>query len=104
MAEALARQPRLHVSGVTRATALADTLIAVGTRGRGALRGMLLGSVSQEAIDRARCPVAVIGADPLEPEDGDATGRAGADREVAVARVEVRGHGSFPAGDPPANR
>lgn len=71
----------------------------MGGRGFGRTLATLLGWVA-----RARCPVAVIGADPLIPEDGDATGRAGADREVAVARVEVRGHGSFPAGDPPANR
>jgi nucleotide-binding universal stress UspA family protein len=38
-------------------------LVAVGTRGRGALEGVLLGSVSQGVISGAQCPVAVLGED-----------------------------------------
>lgn len=36
-------------------------LVVVGTRGRGAFEGMLLGSVSHAVIDGARCAVAVVG-------------------------------------------
>ena len=39
-------------------------LLALGTRGHGAVAGMLLGSVSEHCAAHARCPVLVIGDHP----------------------------------------
>jgi nucleotide-binding universal stress UspA family protein len=49
----------LPASAVLEAAQGAD-LVVVGSRGRGGLKGMLLGSVSQKVVHHAPCPVVVI--------------------------------------------
>ncbi|MFI2608485.1 universal stress protein [Kitasatospora sp. NPDC018619] len=43
-------------------------LLVLGSRGLGAVRGFLVGSVSQEVLRRAGCPVVLVRADPVESQ------------------------------------
>jgi nucleotide-binding universal stress UspA family protein len=52
----LAGSPGQALSGAARGA----QLLVVGSRGRGGFHGLVLGSVSQQVLYRARCPVAVV--------------------------------------------
>ncbi|KUI38849.1 universal stress protein [Mycobacterium sp. IS-1496] len=56
------------VPGLVDAAKEAD-MVVVGTRGNGAIKRLLLGSVSTGVLHHARCPVAVISADMEEPAE-----------------------------------
>jgi nucleotide-binding universal stress UspA family protein len=45
-------------------------LLVVGSRGRGAFAGLLLGSTSQRCAERSSCPVVVVPAPRSNREDG----------------------------------
>ena len=69
-------QPAHQVADLARDTG-AD-LIVVGTRGHGAVKGLVLGSVTQRLLQVAPCPVLVV--PPVEPptsETGEEVAHAG---------------------------
>jgi nucleotide-binding universal stress UspA family protein len=73
-------------------------LLVVGARGKGTLKGMLLGSVSEECIRYAWCPVVVVHSMTDDPAPRAAGGRivvgidgsAGSDRALRWALSEAR--------------
>jgi nucleotide-binding universal stress UspA family protein len=56
-------EPRVvegHAAAVLLEEAHEATLLVVGSRGRGEIAGMLLGSVSHQVLSHARCPVTAV--------------------------------------------
>jgi nucleotide-binding universal stress UspA family protein len=58
--------PAEHLVGLARPR----DLLVVGSRGRGAVRGALLGSVALHCVTHARCPVVVVHRAPPPRQDG----------------------------------
>ncbi len=57
-----------HPATVLVEEARGATLLVVGTRGRGGLKSIVLGSVSQAIAHHCAVPVAIVPAPPAEPE------------------------------------
>ena len=60
VAEAPLREGSTYEEIVTLATEIGVGLIAVGSRGRGRIRRLLMGSVSDAVVRQAHCPVIVV--------------------------------------------
>lgn len=67
---------RIVVAGsprrVLREAAIGADLLVVGSRGYGAVRGLVLGSVSQYLVGHAPCPVVVVDQTPVARSGGAA--------------------------------
>src|SRR3712207_7523755 len=60
VAEAHLREGSTYEEIVALATEIGVGLIAVGSRGRGRIRRLLMGSVSDAVVRQAHCPVIVV--------------------------------------------
>lgn len=68
--EVQAHAVRDHPAHALLAAAKSARLLVVGARGHGGFVGMLLGSISQQCIQHAPCPVVVVPAEQItQPRD-----------------------------------
>jgi nucleotide-binding universal stress UspA family protein len=63
-----------------------DSVLVLGTRGRGGFSGLLLGSVSRECLEYAPCPVVIVRHD-RPPVDSDGVILVGKDGSDGAARA-----------------
>lgn len=110
LADAEAMMLRLGVSAEERlvlqgavvlertATRLEAAMLVIGTRGRGAVKAAVLGSVSRDLLRSAQCPVMVVPCGADEPLRGkaivcgvDDDGRAGEAVSVAARMAQTTG-------------
>jgi nucleotide-binding universal stress UspA family protein len=78
-------------AGALLQTVTPDSVLVLGSRGLGGFAGLLLGSVSQECVEYASCPVVVVRTDRVVG-DGDVIlagkdGSVGAQRALAWAQA-----------------
>src|SRR5262245_48593160 len=78
-------------AGALLETVTSDSVLVLGSRGRGGFAGLLLGSVSQECVEYASCPVVVVRIDRTITE-GDVIlvgkdGSEGSQRALAWAHA-----------------
>lgn len=82
---------RGQAAGALLQTVTPESVLVLGSRGLGGFKGLLLGSVSQECVEYASCPVVVVRTDRIVGE-GDVIlvgkdGSEGAQRALAWAQA-----------------
>ncbi|MFB7667732.1 universal stress protein [Kitasatospora sp. NPDC056138] len=83
-----------HIPGAVPADVLEAagknaTMLVLGSRGLGALRGFLVGSVSQEVLTRATCPVVLVRAGTTTADEHPASPRAEPAADVGYREVAL---------------